>query len=75
MKKQFGLTRKILRFGKVLEHIKAANIASEAKGGDVVLKYCAVGRQLGYAGYMFLDHITVVRDPFLDTACSPKRGD
>lgn len=59
MKKQFGLTRKILRFGKVVEHIKAAAIASDAKGGDEVLRFCAVGRQLGYAGYMALDHMTV----------------
>jgi hypothetical protein len=61
VKKQFGLTRKILRVGKAVEHIKAASIASDAKGGDQVLKYCAVGRQLGYAGYMALDHLTVVR--------------
>jgi peroxin-11B len=65
IKKQFGLTRKILRIGKVVEHIKAASLAADSKGGDQVLKYCAVGRQLGYAGYMALDHLTVVRITWL----------
>ena len=59
MKKQFGLTRKILRFGKNVEHFKAAAIAADAKGLDPVIKYCAVGRQLGYAGYLSFDALTV----------------
>jgi len=34
----------------------------DAKGGDPVLKYCAVGRQLGYAMYLSFDMITYVGD-------------
>ena len=60
IKKQFGLTRKCLRIGKNVEHFKAAVVALDAKGMDPVLKYCAVGRQLGYAGYLTLDWITYV---------------
>ncbi|KAL2049858.1 hypothetical protein ABVK25_009842 [Lepraria finkii] len=58
IKKQFGLTRKCLRIGKNVEHFKAAAVAMDAKSMDPVLRYCAVGRQLGYAGYMTLDWIT-----------------
>jgi peroxin-11B len=60
LKKQLGLVRKVLRVGKFVEHFKAAAQASDAKGMDPVLKYCAVGRQLGYAGYMVCDNLTVV---------------
>lgn len=59
MKKHFGLTRKIMRVGKFVEHFKAAAAAADAKAMDPVLRYCAVGRQLGYAGYMTLDCLTV----------------
>lgn len=61
MKKQFGLTRKALRLGKNIEHFKAAAVAADTKGMDAVLKYCAVGRQLGYAMYLSLDALTYVR--------------
>lgn len=60
IKKQFSLTRKALRIGKNVEHIKAAAIAADNKNMDPVLKYCAVGRQLGYATYLTLDTITYV---------------
>lgn len=62
VKKQFGLTRKILRVGKNIEHLKAAAAAADAKAGaiDPVLKYAAVGRQIGYAGYLTLDMATVL---------------
>jgi len=60
IKKQFGLTRKILRIGKNVEHFKAAATAADSKNLDPVIKYCAVGRQLGYAGYLSLDALTVV---------------
>ncbi|KZL64717.1 peroxisomal biogenesis factor 11 [Colletotrichum incanum] len=63
IKKQFGLTRKIMRVGKNIEHFKAAAAASDAKTTDPVLRYAAVGRQLGYAGYLTFDAATV-----LDTA-------
>jgi peroxin-11B len=59
IKKQFGLARKIMRIGKFVEHFKAAAQAADTKAMDPVLRYLAVGRQLGYAGYMFLDNLTV----------------
>lgn len=46
-----------------MEHIKAAAVALDSKNPDPVLKYCAVGRQLGYAGYLTFDALT-----FLDAA-------
>lgn len=64
VKKNFGMARKLLRLGKFVEHFKAAAIAADAKGMDAVLKYCAIGRQLGYAGYMLLDNLTVVSRRF-----------
>ncbi|KAE8375004.1 peroxisomal biogenesis factor 11 [Aspergillus bertholletiae] len=61
IKKQFGTTRKILRIGKFAEHLKAAAVAADNKTPiDPVLRYLAVGRQLGYAGYLTLDTITVI---------------
>jgi hypothetical protein len=54
-----------MRVGKFVEHFKAAAVASDAKGVDPVLRYTAIGRQLGYAAYMLLDNATVV--------CIPKR--
>lgn len=62
VKKQFGLTRKLMRVGKNVEHLKAAAAAADAKPGalDPVLRYAAVGRQLGYAGYLTLDMATVL---------------
>jgi hypothetical protein len=61
VKKQFGTTRKILRIGKFAEHLKAASVALDNKAPvDPVLRYLAVGRQLGYAGYLSLDMVTVV---------------
>lgn len=62
VKKQFGLTRKIMRVGKNVEHLKLAAAAADAKSGtlDPVLRYAAVGRQVGYAGYLTLDMATVL---------------
>ncbi|KAL1966993.1 hypothetical protein VTN77DRAFT_3737 [Rasamsonia byssochlamydoides] len=61
IKKQFGLTRKILRAGKFVEHLKAAAVAFDNKNPvDPVLRHLAVGRQLGYAGYLTLDTVTLV---------------
>ncbi|KAL4780265.1 peroxisomal biogenesis factor 11 [Aspergillus varians] len=60
VKKQFGTTRKILRIGKFVEHLKAAALAADNKGPtDPVLRYLAIGRQLGYAGYLSIDTVTV----------------
>ncbi|CAG7941708.1 unnamed protein product [Penicillium nalgiovense] len=61
VKKQFGTTRKIMRIGKFLEHLKAAAVAFDNKSPvDPVLRYLAIGRQLGYAGYLTLDAVTII---------------
>ena len=59
MKSKFGLIRKGLRLGKFVEHFKAAAQAWDAKqtAMDPFLRYCAIGRQLGYAGYLTIDNI------------------
>ncbi|KAI8950354.1 peroxisomal biogenesis factor 11 [Xylaria longipes] len=65
IKKSFGQARKLLRVGKNVEHLKAAAAAFDSlavankSGGDPVLKYAALGRQLGYAGYLTADMLTV----------------
>jgi len=59
-KKQLGTVRKFLRLGKFLEHFKAAAVAADKKDIDPVLKFCAVGRQLGYAGYLSLDNLCLL---------------
>ncbi|KAL9094880.1 MAG: hypothetical protein Q9165_002829 [Trypethelium subeluteriae] len=58
VKKQFGLSRKLLRVGKFVEHFQLAARAADARSMDPVLKYCAVGRQLGYGFYLAFDAIT-----------------
>ncbi|KAI9712701.1 MAG: Peroxisomal membrane protein PMP27 [Bogoriella megaspora] len=58
IKKQFGLSRKLMRVGKFVEHFQAAAKASDARNMDPVLKYCAIGRQLGYGFYLSFDAIT-----------------
>ncbi|KAI0459120.1 peroxisomal biogenesis factor 11 [Xylaria acuta] len=64
IKKSFGQARKLLRVGKNVEHLKAAAVAFDSltaanKTGDPALKYAALGRQLGYAGYLTADMLTV----------------
>ncbi|KAH8816102.1 putative peroxisomal membrane protein PMP27 [Xylogone sp. PMI_703] len=63
IKKQFGLARKLLRVGKNVEHFKAAAAAADSKSLDPFVRYCSIGRQLGYAGYLTLDMVT-----YLDAA-------
>lgn len=46
-----------MRLGKFVEHLRAAAVASDNKSGDPILKYLAVGRQLGYAFYMLFDNV------------------
>jgi len=62
IKKQFGLSRKLFRVGKNVEHFKAAAVALDARSAtsspDPVLRYLAVGRQLGYAFYLTFDMVT-----------------
>ncbi|CAF9922385.1 Peroxisomal membrane protein PMP27 [Imshaugia aleurites] len=73
IKKQFGLTRKALRLGKNVEHFKAAAVAADSKNMDPVLKYCAVGRQLGYAMYLSLDAVTYLDAAGIRPLASAKR--
>jgi peroxin-11B len=73
IKKQFGLARKLMRVGKNVEHLKAAAIAADSKNLDPVLKYCAVGRQIGYAGYLTFDAITVLDAVGIRKSPSTKR--
>ncbi|MCJ1440876.1 MAG: Peroxisomal membrane protein PMP27 [Stictis urceolatum] len=63
IKKQFSLARKAMRLGKNVEHFKAAAVAADSEVMDPVLKYCAVGRQLGYGVYLTFDTMT-----FLDAS-------
>lgn len=59
LKRQLGLTRKILRVGKPVEHLKAAALAADAKSTPAFLRYASVGRQLGYAGYLTFDALAL----------------
>ena len=60
LKRQLGLARKLLRAGKNVEHLRLAARAADAdKTADPVARYAAVGRQLGYAGYLTLDAATL----------------
>jgi hypothetical protein len=49
-----------MRLGKFVEHFKAAALAADSKQLDPIVKYLAVGRQLGYAFYMTFDALTYV---------------
>ena len=49
-----------MRIGKFVEHFRAAASAADSKNLDPILKYLAVGRQLGYAFYLTLDTLTYV---------------
>ncbi|KAI3613518.1 hypothetical protein CBS9595_004351 [Malassezia furfur] len=53
IKSNIGLSRKLFRIGKFLEHFQAALKATST--ADPVLMITAVGRQLGYAFYLILD--------------------
>lgn len=65
IKTQFGVTRKIMRVGKFVEHFKAAaelydaSAKIRANGGDQVLQYLQIFRQLGYGLYLTFDMLTV----------------
>jgi peroxin-11B len=64
IKTQFGLTRKIMRIGKFVEHVRAGaeiyDAAMKSNNGDKVVQYLQVLRQIGYAGYMTFDMMTVL---------------
>lgn len=63
IKKQFSFIRKGMRLGKWLEHLKAASVAVDATSMDPFVRFCTIGRQMGYAGYLTLDNLN-----FLDSA-------
>lgn len=64
IKTQFALTRKIMRIGKFVEHIRAASelydAAVKTGSGDKIVQYLQTLRQIGYAGYLSLDTLTVL---------------
>ncbi|KAK0554774.1 Peroxisomal membrane protein PMP27 [Tilletia horrida] len=53
LKSSIGLSRKLMRVGKFLEHFQAAIKATAIQ--DPVVSYLAIGRQLGYALYLIHD--------------------
>lgn len=63
LKNQFSLTRKVLRVGKFVEHLRAAaelyDASVKAGNGDKITQYLQLLRQLGYGGYLFCDMLTV----------------
>lgn len=86
IKKQFALTRKLLRVGKNVEHFKAAAVALDAKpttpnstatiatpANDPILKYLAVGRQLGYGTYLSYDMVAYLDSAGIRKLASAKR--
>lgn len=48
-----------MRFGKPIEHLESAALATSVK--DEFLRFCAVGKQLSYAGYLTFDGLIFVR--------------
>ncbi|KAE8212696.1 hypothetical protein CF319_g3051 [Tilletia indica] len=53
LKSNIGLSRKLMRVGKFLEHFQAAIKATAIQ--DPVVSYLAIGRQLSYALYLIHD--------------------
>lgn len=53
LKETLGMSRKLMRIGKPLEHINSANNALGDR--DQVLRTTKICKQLGYAGYLSLD--------------------
>lgn len=64
VKTQLGLTRKIMRVGKFVEHLRAGSelydAAIKSGNGDKVAQYLQILRQIGYAGYLFFDMMTLL---------------
>ncbi|KPI39213.1 Peroxisomal membrane protein PMP27 [Cyphellophora attinorum] len=63
LKVQFALVRKVLRAGKFVEHVRAGSelydAASKTRSGDQITAYLQILRQVGYAGYLFFDMLTL----------------
>lgn len=53
-----------MRIGKFVEHVRAASelydAAMKSGSGDKIVQYLQTLRQIGYAGYMFFDMLTVL---------------
>lgn len=60
-----------MRFGKPIEHLDGAVKALSVK--DEFLRYCAVGKQLAYAGYLTFDGIIFVSFAHLYSTRSKKK--
>lgn len=54
LKSALGLSRKLMRLGKPLEHLQAALKATKELS-DPILGICGIGRQISYAIYLFND--------------------
>ena len=73
------MTRKILRVGKFVEHFKAASELYDARakvranGGDEVLQYLQVIRQIGYGFYLTFDMLTVPDAAGIKKSASAKK--
>ena len=78
VKTQFGLARKIMRIGKFVEHFKAASELYDAtakisaNGGDQVVQYLQILRQLGYGIYLTCDMLTVLDAASIKKSASAK---
>lgn len=78
IKTQFGLTRKIMRIGKFVEHFKQASELFDTAGtrggnSDLLLQYLGVLRQLGYGFYMSFDLLTVLDAAGIKKSAAAKR--
>ncbi|OGM42639.1 peroxin PEX11-2 [Aspergillus bombycis] len=59
---QLGTTRKILRIGNFLENLQTlARVLSNKNPSEPVLKFLAIGGQLGFGGYLVFDNITALK--------------
>ncbi|KAG0233397.1 Peroxisomal membrane protein PMP27 [Actinomortierella wolfii] len=58
LKKTLGLSRKLMRFGKPVEHLENAVKATSVK--DEFIRFATVGKQLAYAGYLTLDGLIFI---------------
>lgn len=58
-----------MRVGKWLEHLQSAVKATMQ--ADPVIRMTAIGRQVGYAVYLFNDTLVWVRLPASDLQCTP----
>ncbi|EPQ28953.1 uncharacterized protein PFL1_03243 [Pseudozyma flocculosa PF-1] len=69
IKSQLGLSRKLMRVGKFLEHFQAALKATTIQ--DPVVSYAAIGRQLGYGFYLILDTLQWLHSSKVYTFSAP----